>query len=263
MGGFPTVSNWRYFMFKKALFAIAATLVVTSASAGFVTIDNFAVVQPVGAPGVQVQDPSNSASPMTHTQSSGLGTYVMSRTLTVARVDGNGVAGASIHDNFLDMNTAQGTDSTVRAAWSVNSANVISAIGGSHFWAIFTVLPGGDPGSTNSTTAKYSGSTRVQTVTAGPSYIWFDLGGSPNPIDVTFSLFDGADLRISSLGVYSDCSASDPGKAFDGSGTNLPAGISTSANGNPTRCGGSVPVPGSVALLGLGLLGLAGLRRKA
>jgi hypothetical protein len=220
---------------KLKSLAVASALAVASFGAQAAAIsyvaDDFSAVQPtVTGDGSTV---------------SGSSTYMTSRTVTVTGTTIDSVVRTLSSPNRLSIGHDDAGDSTVNVTWAWSSALTSLFANASNVKLMLAVFSNnGEPSTTNNSSnpAPVGG-----VIAAGTSTLTYNLGTLGSSFSLDFNGQPAWDLSLRSLTVEGDCNAG------------YAAGTGNAAN----TCVRQVPVPGSVALLGLGLIGLAGLRRRA
>jgi PEP-CTERM motif len=218
---------------KLKLTAAALALAASSmANAGAIVIDDFGLGQTAAT------WPSGAST------SSVAATYFSSRTLQITatneqaniKVDGTSGTNPAVA-GLLAISNDSGVSSTANVSWALNMSAIMAAIGdaGNFTWTLSKVYL--DQGSVT-----VGGSARGSTPT--PETITIATGMA-NPFAISFASTVDTDSRWDNLTLNYTCNTG-----------------STEVNGKCTPPV-SVPVPGSLALLGFGLLGFGAIRRKA
>ena len=219
--------------FKHTLVAVAA-VASFSAQAAVIVLDDFTLGQAVnvaGSPSTVTNGTNFSNRTVSLTST---GSNVFNPSVVIGPTTVGGVAG-----NYLQINGANQSAYTTSITWNFN-ATVLAALANST-WSIDmqqvfldeTVTVGG-----NLRTASNTGTT----VNLGSG----NGTGTLNPFSVTFAAAINSDSTWSLLNATYTCNT----------------GFTLQTNGTCGR-NATVPEPGTIALLGLGLLGAGALRRKA
>ena len=223
--------------FKLALVALAAASSF-SAQAGTIVLDDFSFAQAVnvvGSPST-VSAGTNFVSRVVSIAASTGGTAsAFNPTITIGAVTlPSGTSG-----NFLQVNTNNSSGAVATVEWMFNSL-VTGALANTATWSVLlnqvdlqgTVTVGGNmrvsPGNANGTSVSLADNTTRSTL---------------NPFSVTFSAATNSDSTWSLFRLAYECK-----QDFTDTGRGC--------------AGNAVPEPGTMALLGLGLLGAGALRRK-
>jgi PEP-CTERM motif len=222
------------------ILAIAASV---TAQAGTITLDGFDVVQAaVFTSGATVQSAAATGT---------ISAYVNSRTLSIQGVAGNSPTNGSyaqVIGGLLDINNGSFTQSTVTVGWDLNVAQLSAALTDASFFQIVIRQNTLDAGSVVVGGSARSNSTNGQNIVLASGTT---LAGVANPFLATFVSTVNADSTWEFVGLEYSCRAG-----------------ATSIN-DADRAGGScarpanVPLPATVALLGLGFLGFGAARRQA
>jgi hypothetical protein len=225
----------------KFAVGVAAIAAAFGAQAGTIILDSFDVVQEaVNTAGASTQSAK---------LATGISSYVDSRSLSITGVTTNSPTGGSytqVIGGVLDINNGSFTQSTVNVGWQLNGAALTAALANATFFQIVINQRSLDAG-----TVTVGGSARSNT-TNGQNIVLASgssLAAVPNPFLATFTSSVNADSTWEFVGLEFSCRAG-----------------ATSINADD-RAGGAcattnVPEPGTMALLGLGLLGAGALRRK-
>jgi PEP-CTERM motif len=221
---------------KYKLFAasVLATFSV-AANAGEIIIDDFNLTQaPALSTGAAV-----TTTLTTTTQ------FFSKRDLITSVTSGTGEASADISGGYLTLSNPVGVASTTTVSWTLDFAKIVAAVGTPSFFEIAIAATSLDQGGVGVTAA----GAPVRTYNAPGRFVLYSGGSVPNPVLLTLNSATGVNSTWDTLFLTYACS-----------GTT----ISATDRVGSAKCGtASVPVPGSAALLGLGLLGLATFRRKA
>jgi hypothetical protein len=167
------------------------------------------------------------------------------RDLTAKRDSGTGASTAVIERGLLVISNDSGVTSTTTVSWTLDFAKILAAVGPASFFEISIAATAIDQGGVDVSAA----GSAVRNFSGAGRFLLYSGGSVPNPFTVTFRAGASVDSEWDAVFLTYTCAGST---------------ITTSDRVGSAKCGtATVPVPGSVALLGLGLLGLAALRRKA
>ncbi len=206
-----------------------------AASAGEIILDDFGLAQAE----------ARSTGAAVTTSLSPAGQAFTKRDLTAKVDSGTRAVTSVIEAGVLSISNDVGVVSTTTVSWTLDFAKILAAVGPASFFEISIAATSLDQGGVGVSAA----GSAVRTYTAPGRFVLYSGGSVPNPFTVTFASAAAVDSTWDAVFLTYTCS-----------GTTITAGDRTGS----AKCGTTaVPVPGSVALLGLGLLGLAALRRKA
>jgi PEP-CTERM motif len=211
-----------------AAFSVAAT-------AGEIILDDFGLAQAEArSTGAAVTTTLNST------------TQAFTKRDLTAKVDtGTRAVTSVIEGGSLSISNDVGVTSTTTVSWTLDFTKILAAVGTASFFEIAIAATSLDQGGVGVSAA----GSAVRTYTGPGRFILYSGGSVPNPFTVTFASAVAVDSTWDAVFLTYTCA-----------GTT----IRDSDRIGSAKCGTTaVPVPGSVALLGLGLLGLAALRRKA
>jgi PEP-CTERM motif len=167
------------------------------------------------------------------------------RDLTAKLDSGTRSVTSVIEGGLLSISNDVGVTSTTTVSWTLDFSKIIAAVGTASFFEIAVAATSLDQGGVGVSAA----GSAVRTFTAPGRFVLYTGGSVPNPFTVTFASAVAVDSTWDAVFLTYACTGNT---------------IRDSDRVGSAKCGPtSVPVPGSVALLGLGLLGLAALRRKA
>ncbi len=210
-----------------------------AASAGEIILDDFGIAQPVArSTGAAVTTTLNTT------------TQAFTKRDLTAVADTGGVAGevgvsSLIRGGLLSISNDVGVTSTTTVSWTLDFTKILAAVGSASFFEIAIAATSLDQGGVGVSAA----GSAVRTYTGPGRFVLYSGGSVPNPFTVTFASAVAVDSTWDAVFLTYTCAGTV---------------IRDADRIGSAKCGTTaVPVPGSVALLGLGLLGLAALRRKA
>jgi hypothetical protein len=227
----------------KFAIGVAAVAAAFGAQAGTITLDSFDVVQAAVN--------TNGAAVVTAAATGTISAYVNSRTLSIEGVASNSPTNGSyaqVIGGVLDINNGSFTQSTTTVGWALNGAALTAALANATFFQIVIRQATLDAGSVTVGGSARTNSTNGQNIVLASGT---SLAGVPNPFLATFASSVNADSTWEFVGLEYSCRAG--AKSIDDSDRVGSAPCATT----------NVPEPGTIALLGLGLLGAGALRRKA
>ncbi len=229
---------------KLSILALALTAAV-SAQAGTITIDDFqvnqeAVFSPPAATGVTLS-PVNG--------------FIIDRTIGFSSSSGTPEGGAYIQvsNGVLDINNGSQVSGTSTVKWNLNADAIGAAIGAASWVEVYIQALSIDSAEVNLSPV-VGGSARVSAFTGAPQDILLFRGTAAdllalNPYTLSFASERNADSTWDNVTLRYSCTAT--------------SGAISSGDASGSAACANVPLPGSAALLGLGMLGFAALRRKS
>jgi hypothetical protein len=228
---------------KLSILALALTTAV-GAQAGTIIVDNFAVDQ----------DAVYSPAPTVGTTLTPVNALVDARTLGFTASAGEPAGGAYIQvsNGVLDINNGSQVSGTSTVKWALNASAIGAAIGAATWVELYITALTLDV-RTVDVSPVVGGSARVSGPLSAPQDVLLFRGTAGdllalNPYTLSFTSDLNADSTWDNVTLRYSCGATS-GAINDKDA----AGSDACAN---------VPLPGSAALLGLGLVGFGALRRK-
>jgi hypothetical protein len=228
---------------KLSILALALTAAV-SAQAGTISIDDFSASQ------AAVFSPA----PVTGPTLTPINSLVNSRTLGFSASGGTPSNGAYIQVDrgVLDINNGAGVSGTSTVKWDLNASAIQTAIGAATWVEVFITALSVDVNSVLLTPV-VGGSARVTGPTTAPQNVLLFRGTAAdllalNPYTLSFASELNADSTWDNVSLRYSCTAT--------------GGAISDKDAMGTAACSNVPLPGSAALLGLGLVGFGALRRK-
>lgn len=213
-----------------AAFSVAAT-------AGEIILDDF---------GINQAEARSTGAAVTTTLNSTTQAFTK-RDLTSVVTSGTRALSSVIEGGLLQISADTGTAGTTTVSWTLDFTKILAAVGSASFFEVAIAATSLDQGGVDVSAA----GSAVRNYTAPGRFILFTGGAVPNPFTVTFNSGVAVDSTWDAVFLTYSCAAGS---------TAITAGDRIGS----AKCGTTaVPVPASAALLGLGLLGLAALRRKA
>jgi hypothetical protein len=229
----------------KLKLAVGAVAVAAAfgAQAGTIILDDFSLVQnAVFTSGTTLQTSGASGT---------VSQYVNSRTLNITGVAGNSPASngsyVQVLGGVLEISNGVASASRVDVSWNLNATALSAALANATFFQIIVRQVSLDSGTVTVGGSARTNSTNGQNIVLASASSLVGL----NPFTTTFSSTNNADSTWEFVGLEFSCRAG-------ASSIN-----DADRNGGACTPATNVPLPGTVALLGLGLLGAGALRRKA
>ena len=221
--------------FKLALVALAAAASF-GAQAGIITLDDFSINQALQA-----------APPLPANNVAGPGTYFVTRTLEFTAATGtNSTNQIFVGNGLFNINTGGDATSTSKISWGLNLTTIAAALGAATFVQITL-----DQVSIDTNTVSVGSAVRNSAGNGGTVTLYSGaLGGVANPFVVTFASALDADSKWDNVKLAFSCRSGAESITRDDLAQQGPCATT------------QVPEPGTIALLGLGLLGAGALRRK-
>lgn len=220
-------------MKTKAALGLLLAIGSVGAQAGTILLDDFSLNQAIIA-----------APPLPSTSVSGAGTAFASRTLSFSAVTGSvGTNQLEVTGGSFYINTGGASSSTASVSWLLNAATV-TALTGATWFTVTLEQQAVDAG-----TVTVGGNLR--TTGGNGTFAVVNRAVLGNPFAITFESTVNADSRWDNAVITFSCRVG---------AREVSEADARQQGGCPST---NVPEPGTIALLGLGLLGAGALRRKS